>query len=107
MSNIQQLVCRSTDFDLSFLTTSSLTVLPVTGDGLCLFRAIEAGLKNAKTSGITLMQIISGVKSEVAEHIVDYYAPFCLAGGDIIGDLDKYLNCGKFDQAIADVHMGY
>ena len=89
-----------------FLKKDNLSLSPVIGDGLCLFRSVEVSLKH---QGIKALEADANcslqtmVSQEVADNW-DYYEPFCLTSkARSIADLADYVYRGKFDQTIADV----
>lgn len=100
------LLCRPADYRSldDFLKIKKLTLSTVTGDGFCLFRAVEGGLKQQQVPGISLKEIISKVRSEFVDNM-SYYSDFCLANRNVDNDLRRYLEYGKFDQGIADVSV--
>ena len=103
---INSSVCRIIGYKSldDLLSETGLTVSPVTGDGLCLVRAVEIVLKTL-VLGVCqhdVASITNMVKAEIVDNI-EYYSPFCVAGRSITDDLLNYLIYGVFDQAIADV----
>ena len=99
-------LCRITSYKSldDLLSETGLTVSPVTGDGLCLFRAVEIVLKTLVLGACRhdVASITDMVKAEIVTNI-EYYLPFCVHGRSITNDLQKYLIDGVFDQAIADI----
>jgi len=86
-----------------FMNKENLSIVPVIGDGLCLFRAVEMSLKRQGIRACTCSSLRTMVSKEVADKWI-YYEPFCVATKTrSMEDLDAYICRGKFDQTIADI----
>jgi hypothetical protein len=91
---------------MSVLSVKDFSLIPITGDGFCLYRSVEVSLKHQGLQSYTYRTLQMMVYQEIAENW-SYYEPFCLASKTrSLADLDAYVNRGKFDQTIADVCVG-
>jgi hypothetical protein len=101
-SDLSDFVCRPTEYKSvnEFLNRKQFMLSTIIGDGFCLLRAVEGGLK--QHNGISLKEIILKIRSEFADNM-SYYLPFCLANRNASKDLQKYLDHGIFDQGMADI----